>query len=497
MGAITVAAPIELLWQTEAAPSAVDALDKLPTVTNPIKVHTMPYGIMKVIGRSDAAHNRVGSATDAANAVHIHYYDGIVNMIQAAGINPQTQGLAGWSNAQMDAFANQLKNSDSKHIMTDFEPSVSAGEEWKFQTFPSSQHPDKIAYIADKVFQLSGKIYFDLFCSRDFTFNGKTVSFGGDNIVDVDNEIALFDNPSAATNIPAPNYLFIESGYTSVIYAYHRPVISQPEPANLHYPQLYRHLANLHAYSMLRAIKPNAKIVSFNCFFSDKDTRHTEQMRFKPIAKDGSVNPTGYVRMKAVLPRYSGNLVSDFIFITACMPQVVTFNSWILGVSEDPFGALHYARRNGNQACHSGDVNQYEADYGGGDNPPCPTGPYHAESIIGYNDELRGLARYFQFQSILDGTQTDSYPAFEYKRSGDTNWTSVAASNGSAFARAFKYKRPFLVVWTNTNQNKRVVIFQDCYAEPFEAVEFRATINNTQYSYTAEGNNAFAFKIEP
>lgn len=482
----------ELLWEDKNAPDNLSALEILPSINNPIKKL-----MFNIPGLSEMQHSVVGlsSDNDSNNNLIIHYEAGLYGIFAQAGLNPQTQGLGTWGNTEMDAFANALVNysggnsSAPKYIMTDFEPSVLPGQEWKFLTFPSSQYQAKIKYISDKILQTYNRIYFDLFTSRDFTYDGVTLSYNGDVFLDLDREISVFDNLNLVTNVTPNTNFLMENGYSSVVYSNTNSSLRGfTTPSYEHSPMIDRYLSNLHSFFLLKALKPNGKIIPFTAAMSDKQIRWFSGARYKPNGLQG------YIRKNNSLPYYDEDLVSDFIFLTSCIPQVVTQTTWGSEIATlDPVGGLKYATRNGQPACYSQDVGNTHENYEGTDNPPCPSQPYIPNSSR--NAFIRGINLFLQNQDLFNNTQVDSFPAFQYKRSTDNSFTTIQSSNGSAFVRAYKYKIPFLIVWTNST-NKKFLCFQDVYAEPFEKVEFKVNINNVDYTFEAEGNNLFKVRFD-
>lgn len=501
----------ECLWKNKNAVGKIAAFDVLQTVALTTKVYDNPY---KPFQRNNTELARIGYNTDDSKRLQWIYEEGIKNLIIGTLGKTAPNGLHSLSNSELDTIAANIAAISGEIIIADYEPGNNnyipydtVGDDWVWVSF---EHPQKINYISQKVKQLtqSGNFYkkfLDWFQRKNFTFNGKTLGLMTNNGVwqsggvTVNDYLDYYANPSGATNFDDQSTIGKAGwGYTCITY--------KPEnfggavlPANVNFGVVSSYLSSLCGVNRNLAKDPNKDILYIIWAREDQERLNYEQVRYQPKALDNSTNPSGYVRMVDNRLSYPSNLVADNVFWVACNPRVVRLHAWVLPDSEDPQDILRYSKRNWSDACQSGILGFTLANYDGSDNPPCPTSgrDYYGDEAIGFNAIMQGLNRFGLHQDILDGTQVGSCPSFEYKREGDSNWTSVGAiTDLSEFARAGKFKRPVLKVWTKPSNSKRVVLFQDTFAEAFEPVEYRVTIAGTQYTRTAEGNNTDAFRID-
>jgi hypothetical protein len=109
---------------------------------------------------------------------------------------------------------------------------------------------------------------------------------------------------------------------------------------------------------------------------------------------------------------------------------------------------------------------------------------------LGYNAILQGINRFAAHQDILDNTQVKVPVSFQYKRSYQSGFTTVPAySDGSEFARAWKFRQPFAQLWNNPTTNKKILLYQDLFEEPFEMAELKLTIGGVLREFTVANGN--------
>lgn len=499
----------ECLWKNKGAVGKIAAFDKLETVTLTTKIYDAPYGVQQ---RSDAEKSRIGYNTDASKRLSWLYENEIKNLVIGVLGKSAPNGLHTLNNGELDQIAAAIAAMSGDIIIADYEPHDNnyniydtIGDDWVWSSW---DHPAKISYISQKVKTLtqSGQLFkkfLDWFQANNFTFGGKTLKLSGgvwqNANVTVDDYLAYYANPSAATDF-ADNSSITKCGWGYSAIGY-KPdnAGGSPYAANVHFGTAVSYLSSLDGINRGLAKDPTKNILYILWPREDQERLNYRQVYYQPKALDGSTNPSGFVRMLDNRLSYPAGLVADNTFWAACNPKVVRLHSWILPNSEDPQDILRYAKRNGSHSCQSSVLGFDLANYEGNDSPPCPSSAldYFGDEAIGYNAILQGLNRFAKQQDILDGTQTGSCPAFQYKRDGDADWTSVAAiTDLSEFARSYKYKQPIIKVWTKPSNSKRVVLFQMPFAEAYEPIQFKSTIGGTEYEYTAEGNNAFAFRID-
>ena len=129
-------------------------------------------------------------------------------------------------------------------------------------------------------------------------------------------------------------------------------------------------------------------------------------------------------------------------------------------------------------------------DYQGPDQPACPTvaEDYMGKDALGVAAMVQAHELFAKHQLILDGSQVRESYAFEYQRSTQKAQKATWQNDTGEFARAFKFNQPWLQVWRNPKTGKRLLLFQDTFAEAFEPVQFTVTINGKKIQRTADGN---------
>lgn len=499
MSATVINRANEVLWKNNRANGKIDCFDVLPNATLTTKrFDTVANPIQRTVLQLE----RIGFTANTANKA-LWLYEGGVKALLGERIQPN--GLETLSNAELDAIATSIAGHSEEYILTDHE-GPDAWWEWPAWSYTAGQ---KISYIANKVDQLTGgaKKYFDWFHKQFFDFNGKQLGSLTDkgvwqsNGASVDDYLDFYQNPGAATNHWNTSPIGRGGwGYTNVTYKVDN-ASQTPLPANVHLAPIAGYLKSLCGINTIIAVNPNKHIVYIIWGREDEGAyrQHYQQVRFKPKSLDGSVDPSGYVRLSDNRLTYASNLIQDNVFVAACHPRVKKLHAWILPTSEDPVDILRYSKRNGNNACSSALLPFTVANYTGNDNPPCniSAGDYYADEALGFNAIMAGLNRFAPYQDILDGTQVGSSPAYSFKREGAVAYTSKPAiTDLSEYARSWKDRSPWIKVWNKPSNNKKVVLFQHPFADACEPIPFKVTIGGTEYSYTANGNEVFAFKID-
>lgn len=511
----------ELLWKDAEATGRLAAYDELPTVSLTTKAFDVPFDTVQ---RNNTQRQRIGYNTDSSKKLNWLYEEQIKNLIIGVLGKSAPNGLHSLSNGELDTIAAAIAAISGEFIIADYEPHNNnyipydtIGDDWVWVSF---EHPAKINYISQKVKDLttSGtffKKFLDWFQRKNFTFNGKQLGLAtskgvwqnNSGTVTVNDYLDYFANPSAATNFDDQSSITkLGWGYTNITYKVDN-MGGATLPANSHFAPIASYLFSLSSINRVLAHDPNKNILYILWPREDEgpERQQYRQVRFKPKSLDGSINPTGYLRASDSRLTYPSNLVQDNTFVACCNPKVTRIHAWILPSSENPHDALRYAKRNGVDACNSAVLGFELSNYVGSDNPPCPTSgiDYYGEEALGFNAIMAGINRFAQHQDILDGTQTGSSPIFDYKRDyvegvdQDGDFTNVAAvADLSEFDRSWKFRRPWIKVWLNPTSGKRLVLFQDPFAEAFEPVAFKVTIASVVYRYTAEGNGVFSFRID-
>lgn len=490
----------EILWPNNEAVGKLQCFDVLPTVTS-LKLFDTPYNPAQ---RTKTELSRISYNSDNSKRFHWLYEADVHYMIQQLLGKSEPNGLETLNDNELEVLANYIKDQGFEYIVTDDE-GPDAWWRWPGWTYASAQ---KISIIANKIDQKtsSSKKYFDWFHKSLFTYNGKILGFLVDNgtfqsssTTTVNDYLDFYSNPSLATGFWDSSPMSrCGWGYTSVTYKPDNAGNSQYFPSNVHFGAIPSYLKSLCGVNSALAVNPNKNIIYILWPREDQERLSYKQVRYKPKSLDGQVNPEGHVRMLEERLTYPPNLISDNVFLIMCNPRVTRMHAWIKPNSEDPFDILRYTKRNWQDSCSSAILPFIVGNYEGNDNPPCPSSglDYYGEEAIGFNAIMQGVNRYAPLQYILDGTQVGSCPSFSYKRENNSSYINVSQiSDLSEFARSWKYQQPFIKVWSNNTLGKKVVLFQDMFAECDEPIYFRVTINGTQYEHVANGNEVFCFVV--
>lgn len=492
--------PSECLWIDNAANGKLVALDRLATVA--LTTKTYDAASFKINERSLVEMGRVGVNTDTAKRLGWLYAGDLVNIVVNIMGKQAPNGLHTFNNADMDQFASIVAGMAKNIIIADHESEPSL--HWVWTSF---DQPARISYISQKVKQLtqSGgtyKVFTDWFQNNGFDFSGKGLGLSGGSWystptgrphTSVDDYIDYFANPAGATNFSDQATIAkCGWGYSSITYYIDRvPGIS--DPATQSWGSIPTYLSSLCGINRNIARDPTKKILYVTWPCEDFDRISNRNRRYKPKRLDGSIVPQGYFRTSENRLQYPSNLVRDNTTIVCCNPAVTRIHSWIMPNSEDPYNNLRYAYRNGTPACEGAALGFQVGNYIGADagSLPCPTGlDYIGQEALGYNAILQGINRFAPHQDILDNTQVKVPVSFQYKRSDQSGFTTVPAySDGSEFARAWKFRQPFVQLWNNPATNKKILLYQDLFDEPFEMGELKLTVGGVLREFTVANGN--------
>lgn len=206
----------------------------------------------------------------------------------------------------------------------------------------------------------------------------------------------------------------------------------------------------------------------------------------------------GHYRQAMARVPLPANLIRDTLIVHQCNPRFRYTEMWGAWGGMNPMGALIYARVNGEPVGRRIiDVGENPCDYVGPDNPPQPE---KEDSYYGSGLDAAVLVQAHEvfsrhLSNVCDGTQVREAFPFTYRRQLDgPNAGSISAvwkDDTAEFARAFKHEQPWLQLWKNPKTGRRVLLFQDPFAEPFESVEFTVTIEGKTLKHKATGNNLF------
>ncbi|WP_428664687.1 hypothetical protein [Runella sp.] len=405
------------------------------------------------------------------------------------------QGITRFDSRQLDQAADWLaKNSPSDIFSVDFEPGKPE-EGWYWDM--SDPNFRKTMYeLSDRIYKKHGKLFYS-WIGEPLTFDFKGKSFKLDGYANdnwssdkknIDDYLAIHQGAKSIQNVqsPSPIVLMTGFGYTSTTV--------NTSDANDQPPQVWKAPVNwyLRTLDMLNlkslTAPPNVKLLNFLWPYEDKpaDARRSLTRRFQ--VGNGS---KGYIRQIDNRVMYPMNLVRDAVFIHLCNPRVFYTNYWIFGQSYNPYQALRYSKINGNLSCESQKTGGYFVyEYQGPDQPPCPTvsEDYMGKDALGVAAMVQAHELFAHYQHILDGAQMRESYGFEYQRMAQKTAKAVWQNDTGEFSRAFKHNQPWLQVWKNPKTGKRLLLFQDNFAEAFEPVTFTAIINGTKIQRKVEGN---------
>ncbi len=415
------------------------------------------------------------------------------------------QGITKFDARQLDQAADWLaKRLPSNVFAVDFEPHNPANEGWQWDM--ADPNFRKTMYnLSEKIYRKHGKLFFS-WIGEPLTFNFQGKNFKLDGYANdnwsadkktIDDYLAIHQNAKAIQNVqlPSPTVLMTGFGYTSMTVNTNDAV---DQPAHVWKAPVNWYLRTLDMLN-LKSITapPTVKFLNFFWPYEDKpaDARRSIIRRFQ-VGR----GTKGYIRQLDNRVMYPMNLVRDAVFVHLCNPRVFYTNYWIFGQSYDPYQALRYSKINGNLSCVSQNTGGYFVyEYQGPDQPPCPTvgEDYIGKDALGVAAMVQAHEVFAKYQSILDGTQLRESYAFDYQRSNQKLVEATWQNDTGEFARAFKYNQPWLQVWKNQKTGKRLLLFQDTFAEAFESVQFSVTINGKNIQRTAEGNALYVEEIVP
>lgn len=428
------------------------------------------------------------------NRFKLYYTNEVSSMVQH--VKPTgRRGVTQFDDAQLDKAADWLAhNSPSDIVSVDFEPG-NASEKWLWDM--SDPNFRKTMYrLSERIYKKHGKLFYSWIGEPlTFDFQGKHFKLDGyanDNWSadkkNIDDYLAVHQNPKAIQNIqlPSPVILMTGFGYTSSTI---NTADATDQPAQVWKAPINWYLRTLDILN-IKALTapPNLKLMNFFWPYEDKpaDARRSLTRRFS--VGNGT---KGFIRQIDNRVMYPMNLVRDAVFVHLCNPRVFYSNYWIFGQSYHPYQALRYAKINGTLSCVSQNTGGYFVyEYQGSDHPPCPSlnEDYIGKDALGVAAMVQAHELFAKYQGILDGSQIRESHGFEYQRSNQKNTQAIWNNDTGEFARAFKYNQPWLQVWKNPRTGKRLLLFQDNFAEAFEKVTFTTVINGKKIQRTAEGN---------
>ncbi|AEI51931.1 hypothetical protein [Runella slithyformis] len=420
-------------------------------------------------------------------------------------IKPQhKRGITRFDSKQLDQAADWLAKSNSSDIFSvDFEPG-NPEDGWYWDM--SDPNFGKTMYeLSDRIYKRHGKLFYSwMGDATTFEFKGKTFTLDGyanDNWSagkkNIDDYLAIHQDTKSIQNVkvPYPSILMTGFGYTSSTVNTND---TNDQPAQVWKSPVNWYLRTLDMLNLQTLVVPqNIKFLNFIWPYEDKpvDARRSYTRRFR--VGNGT---KGYVRQLDNRVMYPMNLVRDAVFVHLCNPRVFYTNYWIFGQSYNPYQALRYSKINGTVSCESTKLNGYFVyEYEGPDQPACPSvsEDYMGKDALGVAAMVQAHELFAKYQYILDGTQTRESYGLTYQRSAQGTQKAVWQNDTGEFARAFKHNQPWLQVWKNPKTGRRLLLFQDNFAEAFEPVSFSTTINGKKIQRIAQGNALYVEEIAP
>lgn len=437
------------------------------------------------------------TADDKFRLLYAATVDGLM---QSVGATPG-QGITTFDDEKLKQAADYLAGATSSSVFAmDYEPHNPAQDAWKWD-YASGNFGKTMLRLSELILERHGKRFYSWIGNDTrYTFQGKSVGIDGYNsggwktptTGGVDEAIQIHENPSGIANVERSSKLTqVGFGYTSTVIN----TIDTPDaPATRWQSPTAWYLRALDVLNIQGLLsQPGEQFLLFLWPFEDlpNDSKRSPMTRFELPGQQGMMRQTDNRLI------YPPNLIRDAIVVYLANPRVFYTNYWLFPESYDPLQSLNYARINGVQSCavaNTADFHVYA--YEGPDNPSCPAknAGYMGKDILGVGAMVQGheiFARHLA--GVLDGTQQRAAldGPFTYRRSDGNQQTAQYKPDTGEHARAFKHAQPWVQVWKNPATGKRVLFFQDVYAESFEPVTFTVTIGGQTYERTATGNNLY------
>lgn len=437
------------------------------------------------------------TADDKFRLLYAATVDGLM---QSVGATPG-QGITTFDDEKLKQAADYLAGATSSSTFAmDYEPHNPAQDAWKWD-YASGNFGKTMLRLSELILERHGKRFYSWIGNDTrYSFQGKSVGLDGYNTGGwktpttggVDEAIQIHENPGGISNIERSSKLTqVGFGYTSTVI---NTVDTPDAPATRWQSPTAWYLRALDVLNIQGLLsQPDEKFLLFLWPFEDlpNDSKRSPMTRFKLPGQQGMMRQTDNRLL------YPPNLIRDAIVVHLSNPRVFYTNYWLFPESYDPMQSLNYSRINGVQSCavaNTADFHVYA--YDGPDSPGCPAknAGYMGKDILGVGAMVQGheiFARHLA--GVLDGQQQRAHldGPFTYRRSDGNQQTAQYKPDTGEHARAFKHAQPWVQVWKNPSTGKRVLFFQDVYAESFEPVTFTVTIGGQTYERTATGNNLY------
>ncbi|TAF96715.1 MAG: hypothetical protein EAZ32_07360 [Cytophagia bacterium] len=426
------------------------------------------------------------------------YAGEVAGLIQHMGAK-NGRGITKFDTKQLDEAAKWLANSTpAAAFSVDFEPgNVDDGWHWDM----GDPNFRKTMYdLSERIYKKHGKLFYSWISEPlTFDFQGQTFRLDGyandswsGGKKNIDDYLAIHQNPKLVQNIQIPHYgiMMAGFGYTSSTV---NTDDSQTQPAHVWKAPVNWYLRNLDMLNLKSLVTPpHVKILNFIWPHEDKpqDARRSYTRRFK-IGN----NTQGHVRQRENRVMYPMNLVRDAVFVHLCNPRIFYTNYWLFGESYNPYQTLRYANINGTLSCLSQNAGGFFVyEYQGKDTPACPKldQDYVGKDALGVAAMVQAHELFAKYQQVLDGNQVRESYVFEYQRSHNTKPIKAIWQNDTGeFARAFKHNQPWLQVWKHPKTGKRLLLFQDNFADAFEPITFNVVVDGKKIVRQTIGNQLY------
>ncbi len=456
------------------------------------KLNSKQYGSESIPAESADRLKQISWA-QGADKYQLLYANEVQNLTSALG-----KGITDLSDSELDRAADMLANmSTSKYFAVDFEPHNPAADEWRWN-FNAPNFREVMKKLSQKVYDRSGKYFYSWIGKGNrFAFRGKQFELDGPandswGNEQLDTYIALHENPSEiqGIDIATPVLTQVGFGYSSTVIGGDASKGSQWVA-----PQLW-YLRALDVLNVQTLITPkDEKLLLFIWPFEDKpsDAKRTPMTRMKL--------GEGHIKQVDNRVQYPHNLVRDAILTYLCNPKHQYTQYWIFGESYDPYDLLYWSKINGQLSCHSQNAGGfYVTEYSGSNNPPCPQSNkgYIGKDALSVSAMIQAHEWFAKegIQDVCDGTQVRDFDiSFDSFTRSVAIYNPVFRADTGEFARSYKYNQPWIQVWKNPKTGKRVLLYQDPFADAFEQGYFTATVNGQKITKQVTGNNLLAIVL--
>ena len=426
------------------------------------------------------------------------YAGAVATMMSDLGLQ-SPNGITSLDDAGLKKAADWLAtHTPSKIFAVDFEPANPEQEAWMWD-YDSPNFNTTMNKLSELIYAGHGKYFYSWIGSgesfyhhgKKLALNGYTIGGWGGADNSVDDALKVHEDPAGISQVEKSSGRLTQLGF-----GYTSTVINGGDPNDP--PSVWRspimwYLRALDVLNIETLIAGDARFLMFTWPYEDQpnDAKRSLMTRFQIPGYPGMMRQTD----NRVI--YPPNLIRDAVVTYLCNPRVIYTNYWIFGESADPALSLKYARINGQQSCEVANTPDFHVyEYEGPDTPPCPAEPglYITKDVLGVGAMVQGHEIFGRhLAATLDGSQVREPldAPFTYTRSDGVAHMAEWKPDTGEFVRAFKHQQPWVQVWRNPNSGKRVLLFQDSFAEGFEDVAFSLKVGGVTVDRVADGNNLY------